>query len=258
MVINADGPETRVALVEKGQLAELYIERRARARHRRQHLQGPRRARAARHAGGLRRHRRSRRRPSSTSPTCAARPRTSSALFVDERRASAQQRRATKRRERRSGARIEDLLKEGQEILVQVAKEPIGTKGARITALHLAARPPPGVHADGRPRRHLAPHRLGQGAASGCARSSTRCGRRARASSCAPSPRACRETELQRRHGVPHQAVERDPARKQRARRARRRCSTTISTCCCARCATCSPPTSTSSSSTRERSTSGS
>ena len=30
--------------------------------------------------------------------------------------------------------KIEDLLKEGQEILVQVVKEPLGTKGARITA----------------------------------------------------------------------------------------------------------------------------
>src|SRR5881628_3696751 len=31
-------------------------------------------------------------------------------------------------------AKIEDLLKEGQELLVQVTKEPIGTKGARITS----------------------------------------------------------------------------------------------------------------------------
>ena len=30
--------------------------------------------------------------------------------------------------------RIEDLLKEGQEILVQVVKEPLGTKGARLTS----------------------------------------------------------------------------------------------------------------------------
>jgi ribonuclease G len=30
--------------------------------------------------------------------------------------------------------RIEDLLKEGQEILVQIAKEPLGTKGARLTS----------------------------------------------------------------------------------------------------------------------------
>lgn len=37
---------------------------------------------------------------------------------------------------------IEDLLKEGQELLVQVAKEPIGTKGARITS-HISL---PGRH----------------------------------------------------------------------------------------------------------------
>jgi len=34
----------------------------------------------------------------------------------------------------RPQARIEDLLKEGQEILVQVVKEPLGTKGARLTS----------------------------------------------------------------------------------------------------------------------------
>ncbi|RMF75930.1 MAG: Rne/Rng family ribonuclease, partial [Alphaproteobacteria bacterium] len=37
---------------------------------------------------------------------------------------------------------IEDLLQEGQELLVQVAKEPIGTKGARITS-HISL---PGRH----------------------------------------------------------------------------------------------------------------
>src|SRR5712691_2337585 len=31
-------------------------------------------------------------------------------------------------------AKIEDLLKEGQEILVQVVKGPLGTKGARLTS----------------------------------------------------------------------------------------------------------------------------
>ena len=48
------------------------------------------------------------------------------------------------RKTRRSGngresnqAQINDLLKEGQEILVQVAKEPIGRKGARLTS-HIA------------------------------------------------------------------------------------------------------------------------
>ena len=44
--------------------------------------------------------------------------------------------RASGRREdrERPDVRIEDLLKEGQEVLVQVVKEPLGTKGARLTS----------------------------------------------------------------------------------------------------------------------------
>jgi ribonuclease G len=38
------------------------------------------------------------------------------------------------RREGGPESKIEDLLREGQEILVQVVKEPLGTKGARITS----------------------------------------------------------------------------------------------------------------------------
>jgi ribonuclease G len=37
-------------------------------------------------------------------------------------------------REKAQEQRIEELLKEGQDILVQVAKEPLGTKGARLTS----------------------------------------------------------------------------------------------------------------------------
>jgi ribonuclease G len=36
--------------------------------------------------------------------------------------------------QRGAGAQIQDLLEEGREILVQVSKEPLGTKGARITS----------------------------------------------------------------------------------------------------------------------------
>ena len=44
----------------------------------------------------------------------------------------------SERQERQAPAgKIEDLLKEGQEIVVQVVKEPLGTKGARITS-HLS------------------------------------------------------------------------------------------------------------------------
>src|SRR6185436_2914561 len=42
-----------------------------------------------------------------------------------------------RRREPQNLPQITDLLKEGQEILVQIAKEPIGKKGARITS-HIA------------------------------------------------------------------------------------------------------------------------
>jgi ribonuclease G len=38
------------------------------------------------------------------------------------------------REDARAQPRIEDLLKEGEEILVQVVKEPLGTKGARLTS----------------------------------------------------------------------------------------------------------------------------
>src|SRR5687767_6579967 len=37
-------------------------------------------------------------------------------------------------REKDPEPKIEELLKEGQEIIVQVAKEPLGTKGARLTS----------------------------------------------------------------------------------------------------------------------------
>jgi len=47
------------------------------------------------------------------------------------------ERRGRDRERTQPTARIEDLLKEGQEVVVQVVKEPLGTKGARITS-HLS------------------------------------------------------------------------------------------------------------------------
>src|SRR5687768_15367848 len=37
-------------------------------------------------------------------------------------------------REKAPEPKIEELLKEGQDVIVQVAKEPLGTKGARLTS----------------------------------------------------------------------------------------------------------------------------
>lgn len=49
------------------------------------------------------------------------------------RRQKFQRRGRNSHRRQRGSANIQDLIKEGQEILVQVAKAPIGTKGARLT-----------------------------------------------------------------------------------------------------------------------------
>ena len=51
---------------------------------------------------------------------------------------------------------ITELLKPNQEILVQIAKEPIARKGARISESHRIAGTIPGVHAHGESRGGLA------------------------------------------------------------------------------------------------------
>ena len=51
---------------------------------------------------------------------------------------------------------ISDLLREGQEIIVQIAKEPLGPEGRAHHLAHRAARPLPGLHADRRPHRRFA------------------------------------------------------------------------------------------------------
>jgi Rne/Rng family ribonuclease len=51
-----------------------------------------------------------------------------------ERRAAPRADARAQAREDRPQPKIEDLLKEGQEVLVQVVKEPLGTKGARLTS----------------------------------------------------------------------------------------------------------------------------
>jgi len=129
LVINADGPETRVALIEKGQLAELYIERR--------------RERGI--VGNIYKGRVKRVLPGMQAAFVDIGVDKAAFLYVADVRGAPEDFKSLfmdsdedakddhKSRERRS-ARIEDLVKEGQEIMIQVAKGPIGTKGARSTA----------------------------------------------------------------------------------------------------------------------------
>jgi ribonuclease G len=134
IVINADGPETRVALVEDGYLGELYIERK--------------RERGI--AGNIYKGRVERVLPGMQAAFVNIGLEKSAYLHVSDVRgtpddlkrllaADASARSDDEDEEAAdaarvgAGARIEDLLKEGQEIVVQVTKEPISTKGARAT-----------------------------------------------------------------------------------------------------------------------------
>src|SRR5258705_12884058 len=135
LVVNADGPETRVALIEKGVLSELFIER----KKERGIVGNIYKGRVVRVLPGMQ------------------------AAFVD---IGVEKAAFLHVADVRGGGdfktmfgdddpadhegggdepppdagknsrhqKIEDLLKEGQEVLVQVAKEPMGTKGARITS----------------------------------------------------------------------------------------------------------------------------
>src|SRR6478736_2303524 len=130
LVINADGPETRVAYVEKGQLVELYIERR--------------RERGI--VGNIYKGRVKRVLPGMQAAfvdigvekaaflyvaDVRGAPEDFKSLFIDS---DDEEPRHKREHKHSSNARIEDVVKEGQEILVQVAKAPIGTKGARSTS----------------------------------------------------------------------------------------------------------------------------
>jgi ribonuclease G len=135
LVINADGPETRVALVEDGFLGELYIERK--------------RERGI--AGNIYKGRVERVLPGMQAAFVNIGLEKSAYLHVSDVRGtpddlkgllSAESNRNEDREDEEEerdaarasgGARIEDLLKEGQEVIVQVTKEPISTKGARTT-----------------------------------------------------------------------------------------------------------------------------
>ena len=131
LVVNADGPETRVALVESGLLAELYIERK--------------RERGI--AGNIYKGRVERVLPGMQAAFINIGLEKSAYIHVSDVRGTPDDlKRLMTAGDARGdsadtedepsgggGARIEDLLKEGQEIVVQVTKEPISTKGARTT-----------------------------------------------------------------------------------------------------------------------------
>ncbi len=130
IVVNADGPETRVALIENGILSELFIER----------------ARERSTVGNIYKGRVLRVLPGMQAAFVDIGEEKAAFLYAGDAAASVEQKAAASSGRtavgedgmptRRSGGKthaIGDLVKPGQEILVQVVKDPISSKGARIT-----------------------------------------------------------------------------------------------------------------------------
>jgi len=128
IVINANDHETRVALLENGQMAELYIERK----------------RDASLVGNIYKGRIARILPGMQSAFIDVGLDKAAFLYVSDvfndymaypGLVDEEDEDVHLNGKQRSDhhAPIEDLLQEGQEIMVQVSKDPIGTKGARVT-----------------------------------------------------------------------------------------------------------------------------
>ncbi len=140
LVINVTAQETRIALIEKGTIAELYIER----------------TREKGIVGNIYKGRVVRVLPGMQAAFVDIGLEKAAFLYVadvfdaieeyenlmDEGKKEDHLEDETSSQEFRALHPIEDLLQEGQELLVQVSKEPIGTKGARITS-HISL---PGRH----------------------------------------------------------------------------------------------------------------
>jgi ribonuclease G len=139
LVVNAEGPETRVAVVEDGSLAEFFVERK--------------RDRGL--VGNIYRGKVTRVLPGMQAAFVDLGPKVERAAFLyvadvlgssDERKLfedvdtddgdespEGAASRLARSRKQLAARKIDDLLKPGQFVLVQVVKDPIGLKGARVT-----------------------------------------------------------------------------------------------------------------------------
>ena len=139
LVMNAEGPETRVAVVEEGALAEFFVERK----------------RDRGMVGNIYRGKVTRVLPGMQAAFVDLGPKVERAafLYVADVLGSGEERklfedsetddgdespegaasRIARSRKQLANRKIEDLLKPGQNVVVQVVKDPIGLKGARVT-----------------------------------------------------------------------------------------------------------------------------
>ena len=140
LVVNAEGPEIRVAVVENGSLAELFVER----KRERGIVGNIYRGKVTRVLPGMQ----------AAFVDLGSKVERAAFLYVADVLGSGDERklfedsemddtgdespegaasRIARSRKQLAARKIEDLLKPGQDVLVQVVKDPIGLKGARVT-----------------------------------------------------------------------------------------------------------------------------
>ena len=154
IIINADSYETRIAILEDDELVELLVERAEQRRNVGDIYKGRVNAVLPGHAVRVRGPG-ARRRPGSCTPPTWPRSWPRSRTSPTSRRAAT----AAAAAAGPPAPKIEDHLKKGQEILVQITKESIGTKGPRVTQQVSLPGPLLRAHAGRGPRRRVAPHR---------------------------------------------------------------------------------------------------
>src|SRR5512143_3010086 len=140
LVVNAEGPETRVAVVEEGSLAEFFVER----KRDRGMVGNIYRGKVTRVLPGMQ----------AAFVDLGSKVERAAFLYVADVLGSGEEKklfedaetedasddapegaasRIARSRRQLASRKIEDLLKPGQSVLVQVVKDPIGAKGARVT-----------------------------------------------------------------------------------------------------------------------------
>ncbi|MCL4873279.1 Rne/Rng family ribonuclease [bacterium] len=119
LLISSNPFETRVALIEQGRLSEFYVER----------------AKDRGITGNIYKGRIVRVLPGMQSAFVEVGIQRTSFLHVSDIKEPPEGfEEDEEEHKRHANVRIQDIVKEGQEIMVQAAKEPIGTKGARVTS----------------------------------------------------------------------------------------------------------------------------
>ena len=153
--INSTPQESRIAIIEDGHACRVLHRTQRRDGRRGQYLQRQGRAGFTRHAGGFRRDRHGQ---GGISPRFGFLRASDDVQFISSSNDDVEFEEAPPKPIPSRRLPLEKQLSRGEEVLVQVAKDPLGTKGARVTSHISLPGPLHGLHAREQAYRHFAAH----------------------------------------------------------------------------------------------------